>query len=285
MLTQKLLEQLKFCDRTDIQNSNHFSQPILVDERWLLLKKIIEEKENRVLLFMHIPKTGGTTFGETLAEDGVAHVVSVDAEHTMFLNQVYSFIHDTSLKPIVIRAHHSLSTILKSGISISSNGQVTFISAYRNPVDVHISNVNMIIQRLNHYYMPEITTPTDIIEFCENWINRLNIKDRESIPSGYDIISSLDYANHMGNIYSTFLNHHSWQELVNCNKLKFIHYTSFDEVFMSVFNYSKPPKRKNVMETNHLQRSNLSSLLKATYRSPTILQCNKTGFLWLIAYR
>ncbi|WP_290653986.1 hypothetical protein [Idiomarina sp.] len=250
----QIIDSLKNCHRNNILEGEKCDIELSIPERWELIREVLNNKKNKILLFMHIPKTGGTTFGERLAEDGVACVLSADADDKTFLEHLFYLIHADQSRPVVVRAHHSLRTFLGSGIDLSNSNKVTLISAYRRPIDVHISNVNMIVERLRLFYKDPKSLPNNVRDFCELWVSRLGVTD---VPTGYEVISSSAYIDNAAGLFSNFFNLDSWRELILSRVLKVINYTDFDQIFTEAYGYSKPPSRKNVMSINYLSKDDV----------------------------
>lgn len=222
-------------------------------ERWMLYSAILELKSLSAVHFLHVPKTGGTTFGETLGKDGKAIIISLDSLPETFYRQLLRLKAASSKSLIISRAHHGLSLVLKS--NCIKHIRLIF-TAYRDPIDVHISNVNMIMRRIASYNdgvdMPHIEKT-----FCRHWLNTFNNSFENTKTFAHIIIVSKEYQDEMQGIYSQLFNVRGWEELIYSNKLAAIPSTLFDDMFVEVFGYESPPVRKNVSKSPILERADL----------------------------
>ena len=256
MNSEETIDLLRKCRRSDIQSVSTRIGDLDNEVRWDLINKAVSLVDNDLMLFMHVPKTGGTTFGETLAEDQVAHVVSADAALHMFLHQIFSVLNARDEKKILVRAHHPLSLFLKIDPARVSD----FFTAYRDPVDVHVSNINMIVRRFSSYLDdsgPESLNEGER-EFCRGWEASLGGVPDLSPDGALGIARSDVYLERMGSVFTKFFNVDNWRELVLSGRLAVIDFRKFDDVFLALFGYEAPPERKNVSDSKVIRRSDLA---------------------------
>lgn len=222
-------------------------------ERWMLYSTILELKSLSTVHFLHVPKTGGTTFGETLGKDGKAIIISLDSLPETFYRQLLRLKAARSKSLIISRAHHGLSLVLKS--NCIKHIRLIF-TAYRDPIDVHISNVNMIMRRIASYVdganMPDIEKT-----FCEHWLEKLDNSFENTKTFARIIITSKEYQDEMQGVYSQIFNVRGWEKLFYSNKLAVIPSMLFDDMFVDVFDYGSPPVRRNVSKSPILERADL----------------------------
>ncbi|CAH1552842.1 hypothetical protein [Vibrio rotiferianus] len=223
-------------------------------DRWMLLKYILLHKSIRPIHFLHIPKTGGTTLGTSLGKDGKALVIHVDCSPKDYLNQLKRLIALEGKKPVITRAHHSLSTLKEA--DVISCFRVMF-TVYRDPIKAHVSNVNMIMRRLKSFALNE-AMPENVMHFCTVWHGVLQRPFQYSVEYAKYIISSKEYFNQVGNLYSSYLDLKSLIEFVNDRKLLIFDCHNFDDIYTEVFDYSKPPERLNVSEEPLLRVDDVS---------------------------
>lgn len=237
--------------------------PLSTLERWIFLTECLKQKQSNVLHFLHIPKTGGTSFGETLGQDKKAVIISVDALPETFAGQIMRFQRAKPEELVVTRAHHSLKLVEMSGC-------LEFISlvltAYRNPLEVHISNVNMIMRRVANYVKGSQMPAAEKI-FCEQWLQDFSEPFTETKAFAIRLLKSDIYRKRMGGIYSLFLKGSSWKKLHRKGKLVVIASEKFDAMFTDVFDYQVLPERKNVslapmISVSDIAPSSLASLVK-----------------------
>lgn len=213
-------------------------------ERWQLLRCFLEKKQSIVFHFLHVPKTGGTTFGETLSKDKKTVTISVDAAPLTLAKQLIRLVNASPTELVLTRAHHGLALAYDSGCAESFK---FIFSAYREPKAIHISNVNMIMRRLNNALN---TLPENESEqlFCKFWQKNLPSKFEYTQEFALKLLLSSAYRREMGQVYTRFYNVSvsRWRKLIRKKQLLILPSEQFDHVFTEVFNYEKLPPRKNV---------------------------------------
>ncbi|WP_426415792.1 hypothetical protein [Aestuariirhabdus sp. LZHN29] len=217
-------------------------EPLSDAERWLLVKECLRQKPSNALHFLHIPKTGGTSFGETLGQDKKAVIISVDALPETLAGQLLRFSNTDEKMLVITRAHHSLKVIENSGclehISL-------VLTAYRNPAEVHVSNVNMIMRRVSNYIDGQGMLKAERI-FCKEWLENFPMKFSNTKEFAKCLLRSDVYRDRMGKVYSLFLLGSCWKKMIKSKELFVISSDSFDDLFVDVFDYAVLPTRKNV---------------------------------------
>lgn len=233
--------------------------PLDIEARWILVLHLLRCSNRCANHFLHIPKTGGTTFGEVLAFDRRAAVISVDSDPGTFLGQLRSATYSDPSLPVLTRAHHPYSSVQR-GID---EGLVQLVfTAYRDPVSLHVSNVNMIMRRINMFLScREKLTPLEV-QFCHQWMDRMNKFGRcfEDTPQfAKELLLSDYYLQWMGSIYSKFFDTQQSIESVRKGQTKVIFYRDFDEMFTDVMGYETKPERRNVSDRSYIDISGLSA--------------------------
>jgi len=224
-------------------------------DRWHLVKDISEKRGLSIKHFLHVPKTGGTTFAESLLSDGKALIVSVDAEREVFERHLSLL---RSAKPgdrIITRSHHPYSVLEVAGMI---NHVDLMFSAYRDPVDLHISNVNMIMRRVSWYLSGAENIPSSIRRFCIEWLERFEVDYSDTKEFARQLIFSKAYLDYMGSIYSKYYNTDEAIAALRGGGIKVIYFTDFDDMFTFVMGYDCPPKRKNITKISYLDRKEFS---------------------------
>jgi len=226
-------------------------------ERWKYLKEIfIKEKKRKVIHFLHVPKTAGTTLGVSLQSDKKANVVSVDAPVKEFLNHVKIVKKERDKEKVILtRAHHPFHILRKADVLDSFS---SIFSAYRDPIAIHISNVNMIMSRLEKFNN-KVSIKEPELSFCKKWDHILkskNIVFQNTKEVALQIINSNEYIKEMGNLYYKFFGDCTEEEL---KLISFIDYRNFDDVYTKIFFYNDVPNRLNVGTNKIISYSDLNN--------------------------
>lgn len=250
-------------------------EPFSTLERWLFLSEIFKQKSISPVHFLHVPKTGGTTFGETLGQDKKALIISADAQSATLARQIMRLVNAPENSFVLTRAHHSLKVLDQAQcLSLFS----LIISSYRDPLAVHVSNVNMIVRRLARFINKE-KMPEAELAFCQEWQAALKNQFRNSQEFAIELLKSDAYAQKMGTIYHRFYNLTGWNKLIRHKKLVVIASSSFDKMFTDVFDYPSPPKRKNVsdnpiLNVRDIQKENYQHLIESDQSIIQFLESN-----------
>ncbi|HEY9041766.1 MAG TPA: hypothetical protein VIN66_06250 [Rheinheimera sp.] len=261
---EHLVQGLKKGDGLNTEITVEIEQLSLA-ERWMLLQHVLNETKRVAFNYLHIPKTGGTSLGETLANDKHVDIVSVDALPVVFARQI-SRLYNTTQLPVMVRAHHSLQF---SALLIAKGLFTTSFLTYRNPIDIHVSNINMIIRRLVAYEAGEVLTEPEI-QFCREWLSKLTTGFADTEQFAVKLANSDAYLQAMGNIYARNLNTANWQKLVKQKSLLVLDTSDIDRVFNRVFKYEKVPLRKNVSHDKWLTVDCLTPEVKQRLQSKDV---------------
>lgn len=229
-------------------------------QRWKLVDLIIAGRESAAIIFIHVPKTGGTTFGETLAEDKKADVISVDAPIRTFVRQVYSASKSEGDRYILIRSHHPLSLFSATNVFRDGAG---IISAYRDPLEIHTSNVNMIMSRIKKYLTSPESLSFSVREFSKRWIDELGFCPEQSRAGAMAVIDSNAYSARMSGIYSRFFDADGAKELIEKGRIFVASHDKFELILCSVFGYESIPERKNVSDVRFIVPSDVDSVTES----------------------
>lgn len=234
---------------------SHLAANLSNSSRWEIVGSLMNRKQLSACHFLHIPKTGGTTFGESLASDNKALVISVDSDSMTFIRHIKSVIHANPDHLVVTRAHHPYSLIS----NLVDNGTIKLVfSAYRDPVDLQVSNVNMIMRRMHKYLTGEGSLSKWESEFCKQWLARFERPYENTSDFARELLLSQSYIRYMGSIYSKFLNTKKALEGIRTGKIKMIDSTDFDGMFTDVFDYESTPPRRNVSSTSYIDKASLT---------------------------
>jgi len=218
-------------------------------DRWLLLNSFFEKIELRPIHFLHVPKTGGTTLGETLGADKKITVISVDARIGIFLKMLVNASRFGAERGVLTRAHHPFGLIKNSGCL--SRIKLIF-SGYRDPEKIHMSMINMIMRRLKSYYAGE-ELKHDVRIYCERWVNNIEKEFTYDENFALAVMKSEYYKREASGIYSKFFQDCTASDL---DKICFLNSADFDEIFVKVFDYEQPPPRRNVSDERILNEGN-----------------------------
>jgi hypothetical protein len=227
-----------------------------VARRWELVCLLIKKTGCKAAHFLHVPKTGGTTLCEALAERGSARVIYVDSDPLTFASHLKSACCAESQAPILTRAHHPHSVMEK----VFSTGLIDLVfSSYRDPVSLHISNVNMIMRRMNLYF----STPSRLTEwetrFCTTWQGRFESDYENTDSFAKRLLLSDSYIRHMGSIYNKLFNTGEAVTSIAKKQIKIIYYKDLDSVFTNMTGDCAVPERRNVSDNTRVIESELSS--------------------------
>lgn len=223
-------------------------------ERWEFINALLALKPNPAFHFLHVPKTGGTTFGETLGRDRKVIILSVDASADTLAKQVVRFANTDNQSLVMTRAHHSLALVYNSGCHQRFK---LMLSAYRSPASIHISNVNMIMRRVQRYTSRK-SQPEAEREFSEVWLSSLRSPFEYNAAYAHQLLTSDHYRQQMGGIYQRFFNSRDWQSLVHKSQLLVIDSQDFDVLLTQGFGYKKAPDRRNVSIQPLLTKNDVS---------------------------
>lgn len=226
-------------------------------QRWFLLNALLNNANKTALNFLHIPKTGGTSFGESLAYDNHVDIVSVDASPDVFFTQLVQLVYqqgNEQEKPVLIRAHHSL---LYSATFLTGNLPNLSFFSFRDPIDIHVSNVNMIMRRLKAFSDGVLQNEPERL-FSERWLALLNGTFSANNDFAQKIIASKAYQQEMGGIYSRNFDSFDWENRLKSKQLFAIKAEDIDYVFFNAFGYTQLPARRNVSDVKWLAVSDLS---------------------------
>ncbi|CUK02561.1 hypothetical protein RUE5091_02366 [Ruegeria denitrificans] len=225
------------------------------EDRWKLVSEVLSIlPQPSAALFIHVPKTGGTTFGESVAERRLRNVVSCDAPPVQFLAMLRDCFAAPNSRGILFRAHHDYGTIFRH----NSPSQFDFIfSSFRDPLEVHISNATMIVERLDKFYQGVDQGPA-VLGFCEIWDRALNQEGLNFEVSSTFVaaVLSMDYyKKSMSGVYYRFFGKCSDEQLRN---VEFFNYKHFDSIMVEKFGFAEPPERKNVVTNKRLKVQNIA---------------------------
>lgn len=223
-------------------------------ERWEFISALLSLKPDPAFHFLHVPKTGGTTFGETLGRDRKVIILSVDASADTLARQVVRFASSDNQTLVMTRAHHSLALVYNSGCHQRFRLMLT---AYRPPASIHISNVNMIMRRIRRYTSRK-SQPASEREFSEEWLSTLPSPFEYNAVYAQQLLTSDHYRQKMGGIYQRFFNSRDWQSLIRKNQLLVVDSRDLDVLLTKGFGYEKPPERRNVSLQPLLTTSDVS---------------------------
>lgn len=228
-------------------------------DRWCLLYAVLSRRSFRVLHFLHVPKTGGTTLTAALNADPRFQVVSVDAPEHLFLRQLQVVARLLEPKTVLVRAHHGISLAMDSGVHELAKLALTTI---RDPVEIHVSNANMIGRRIACLLEGQKQGQEEK-EYAMRWLDVMEGDFEPTAEFSLSILASPAYKCEMGQVYSKMFDHPRWRALVRNRRIMVLDKEQLDEVMIGAFGYPVAPMRRNVDESGQLTPSLIPSRLKA----------------------
>lgn len=133
----------------------------------------------RLVYHYHIPKTGGTTLFANLRSDSKKWVcINTGGERKQYIEEMETFVRgETGRIPgIYARSHNTMSYMKQVGKWGLFD---TAFFAYRDPLLIQISNMNMIIRRVLGYADGVISKDSEIGAWTEKWIYHLGLTNDE----------------------------------------------------------------------------------------------------------
>ena len=111
----------------------------------MAINKNTNFKKNKLLVFLHIPKTGGTTLTEIIERQiGVNHFYDVKKD----IRKAVKFIDDKEIK--CIKGH------MPFGIHKYIKKSCKYITMVRDPFDTAISSYYYILRKKNHHLYEKV---------------------------------------------------------------------------------------------------------------------------------
>lgn len=251
-----LMEELGIDSHIDNFDTMNFFQPTIV-QRWAIVNRFIRERNVAPVHFLHVPKTAGTTFIETLERDARCLVISVDAPFGVMLHHIRRAYNGSDSLPIITRSHHTHRFLKQNAVLDQSS---SIISYYRPSLAIHLSNVNMIMSRMNRFYN-DAEQGVGEKEFCKNWdvnLKKLKIDFNNDVQTAKNIIESELYSIEMSGIFNKYFSSCTEDEMRN---IFFFSYRDLDNVFKVFFDYDDAPRKRNVSESKILSENDISPIL------------------------
>ena len=170
------------------------------------------ESSMPVIMFIHVPKTGGTDLAIKLQESMRFNVFALDAPEEDYKLQLEWF---SSHRPTFIRAHiyyhHAWDNFLKW------HNNVQVFTIIRNPYSLHVSLATMLLERNLREAGGDNVTMSPVVPQCE-YVGKL-----------LSIIESPEYLNSYQNIYTKYFSRMLKKESL-LNRLRVIDIDQVDEL-------------------------------------------------------
>ena len=224
-----------------------------VAERWALLSRLVRDTSIKVLYFLHIPKTGGTTLTAAMATDPRFQAVSMDGAAQSFVQQLQGFANSDSDGVLFLRSHHGLVYALESAILDLAGVSFTTI---RHPREIHASNVNMIVRRIAALEQQQLHSSEEVDQ-ARYWLEVMGGCSDHPAQFALDILATAAYRREMGGVYATMFNVPQWRQLIRQKQLLCIDKDDLDRLSSEAFGYVQVPVRKNVSVDGPLNGSDI----------------------------
>jgi hypothetical protein len=166
----------EFLSLYSIDNLPHYEEGLSgadpeVIYRLNIMSYCFERARTKVSHYIHIPKTGGTSIGESIEKSEMMSVVSIDDEFQRFLTQLSNALKNKDLRPIFTRAHYPYIYLMAAKYLQHCEKVFTTI---RCPFEIAVSNAYMIARRVlsNQYPLALMSKDFDInvsLEECKKW--------------------------------------------------------------------------------------------------------------------
>lgn len=233
---------------------------LLPKDRWEILQRALTLLPRAKLdIFIHVPKTGGTTLGQNLSSQHLRNVVSCDAPNTVFFQLLRQCFVTPNPQGILARGHHGYTTIFSQ---IDRAQCASVFSVFREPLDIQVSNINMIARRMRKFYAGE-DQGLSTNQFCENWHAFFQDQKRpfqESAEFCIWLASTELYQRTMGGIYDKFFGACTDEEL---RSIRFVELHAFDAFVVDMFQFAAPPPRLNQTDNSLFLTEHLSDTVRA----------------------
>lgn len=205
-----------------------------------LLSYCFKHSRTKVVHYIHIPKTGGTSIGENIEKSEMMSVISIDDEFQRLLVQLNNALNNKEIRPILTRAHYPY-IYLRAAKYLEHCDRV--FTTIRCPFEIAISNAYMIARRLlGNQDALEATLSKDfdinvsINEYMKWDIHKLAEK----------IISSKKHIEMFENLYEKFF--FGVQDMF---KIEIIDYQDINEYISKNFNITLSEKlNRNLVQAN-----------------------------------
>ena len=231
-----------FCETNGVKVWQRSAEQMAVFDRWVLLKTVLNDHPRRVIHFLHIPKTGGTTIASALGSDSRFAVISMDTSSEVFQYQLAQLSDLDQKKIVIIRGHHAFSLLEDSGVV--EDVHLSF-STIRDPAEIQASNVNMILRRVAAFLGQERQNREEA-EYAKRWLLAMGGRFEPTAEFALEILASTAYLREMGQVYSKFLGGSGWEKALASGRYVCIEREDVDFLLGECFGYSSTPARKNV---------------------------------------
>jgi len=151
---------------SNVSSTRHVSE----HPTWEFLKEMRYSASIPVAYHLHIPKTGGTSIFGNLLKSTLWCPMNTDSASPESLASIRKRVEEGAKLKIYARSHNTVPTLKRMGVMHIPSVMFT---VYRDPLEIQISNANMVGSRVNKYFSGALPKETNEGRWTEKWISTL----------------------------------------------------------------------------------------------------------------